>query len=286
MSDELTNDYVITSNEPAEAVIDEPVSTSEKVEKVIPEPESKIEHEEVHGETEHEKPKRDAQSRIRELNERAKAAEQELAILKAAQTVKTETTTQAGKPNPDEYAGGLFNQSYQDALEAWRETEVERKVANLLEKREQESIQKAEKNAFEQRKQAIEAKEDSFRAATPDYDEALSRSGAFFDNPLLAQAIPDIDNIFEVVYKIGKDDDLLNEFASLSPMQQLVKIGALSATLGGQQPAAKPAKNISHAPKPITPISGGAAVASPDAGLDSDDYETYKAARMAQMRKR
>ena len=284
MSDEA-NDYVITSNEPAETTI-EPVSTSEETPAIEAEPEGEVKNEEVEGETEPEKTKRDAQSRIRELNNRTKAAETELAILKAAQTVKTEVPAPEGKPNPNDYAGGLFNQHYQDALEAWRDTEVERKVANLLEKREQEAIQKAEQKHFEQVKEAITAKEDAFKASTPDYEEALSRSGAFFDNPLLAQAIPEIDNIFEVVYKIGKDDDLLNEFTNLSPMQQLVKIGVLSATLAGSQPAAKPAKNISHAPKPITPISGGAAVASLEAGLDSDDYETYKAARKAQKAKR
>jgi hypothetical protein len=280
-----SNDYVITSNEPALEATLEPVSAIEKTPAITQEPESKVETNTE--EVEAEKPKRDAQSRIRELNERAKAAETELAILKAAQTAKTETTAPVGKPNPNDYAGGLFNQEYQDAIETWREAETERKISDALTKREQDEIQKAEKKAFEQRKQTIEAKEDAFRAATPDYDDALSRSGELFDNPLLAQAIPEIDNIFEVAYQIGKDEDLLAEFASLSPMQQLVKLGALSATLSGQQPAAKTAaKNISHAPKPITPISGGSAVTTPEQALDGSDYEAYKAARLAQRGKK
>lgn len=284
MSNE-SNDYVITSNEPALEATLEPVSAIEKTPAITQEPESKVETNTE--EVEAEKPKRDAQSRIRELNERAKAAETELAILKAAQTAKTETTAPVGKPNPNDYAGGLFNQEYQDAIETWREAETERKISDALTKREQDEIQKAEKKAFEQRKQTIEAKEDAFRAATPDYDDALSRSGELFDNPLLAQAIPEIDNIFEVAYQIGKDEDLLAEFASLSPMQQLVKLGALSATLSGQQPAAKTAaKNISHAPKPITPISGGSAVTTPEQALDGSDYEAYKAARLAQRGKK
>jgi hypothetical protein len=281
---EETNDYVITSSEPSEAAIDL-VPESKETATATPEPESKVDANTE--EVEAEKPKRDAQSRIRELNDRAKAAETELAILKAAQTAKVEAVAPVGKPNPNDYAGGLFNQEYQDAVEIWREVETERKIADALTKREQQAIQEAENKAFAQRKQTIEAKEDAFRAATPDYDEALSRSGELFDNPLLAQAIPEIDNIFEVAYQIGKDEDLLDEFASMSPMQQLVKLGALSATLAGQQPATKTsAKNISHAPKPITPISGGAAVTTPEQALDGSDYEAYKAARMAQMAKK
>jgi len=281
VSEEATNDYVITSNEPAPEVINEPVSASEETEKATPEPENKAEHEEA------EKPKRDANARIRELNERAKAAETERDMLKAQMTAKAETVAPVGKPNPKDYAGDIFNQEYQDDLEKWRDSEVERKVSDLLTKREQQAIQEAENKAFIQRKQTIEAKEDAFRATTPDYDEALSRSGELFDNPLLAQAIPEIDNIFEVAYQIGKDEDLLVEFASLSPMQQLVKLGVLSATLKGQQTAAKPpAKNISHAAKPISPINGGAAVTTPEQALDGSDYEAYKAARLAQQAKK
>jgi len=285
MSEEATNDYVTISNEPAPEVTNESVPTVEETAKATPEPESKVEANPE--DVEADKPKRDANTRIRELNERAKAAEAELAILKASQTAKTEAPAPVGKPNPNDYAGGLFNQEYQDAVEAWREAETERKIADAITKREQQAIQDAETKAFQQRKQTIEAKEDAFRATTPDYDEALSRSGELFDNPLLAQAIPEIDNIFEVAYQIGKDENLLAEFASLSPMQQLVKLGVLSATLSGQQTSAKtPAKNISHAPKPITPISGGAAVTTQEQALDGSDYEAYKAARLAQLAKK
>ena len=249
-------------------------------EEAQPEPET-AEVEEPEAQPEPEK-KRDAQSRIRELNARAKAAEERAAALEAQLNVKNKqpesgSQQQQGlvKPNPADYVGGRFNDDYQDAYEAYTEAAAEVRVQAALEQREAAKSVEATVKTIQQR-------ENEFRAQHDDYDDALSyvMESGVIDHKFVFDAIIDMPNSPEIVYKIGNDEALLHELAGLSPAMRLMRIGQLTAQT--THPAAP--RQMSKAPPPVEPVKGGTAPilageAAMDAALKAGDYDAYRAAK-------
>lgn len=260
--------YTLLSNE---ASIDEPIPAQEETEQVTPEPEANGETEPGETEEQTEKPKRDAQERIRKLAAERKEALERAERAEAALAAKS--IPPENKPNPADYVGGRFNDDYQDALDAWRDAQTEQRIAQAIAERERQS-------SVEATKSIIQEHEKAFRATHQDYDDAIAKSGVLFDNPITASAITEIDNITEIAYMIGKDDALLEQLARMTPTQRLIKIGALS--VANQQQTVKPVR-VSQAVKPITPVSGGsaaltgtAAIEAAEKNMDYDNWQRLK----------
>ena len=259
--------YTLLSNEPEAEVTAEVEAEPEQTEEAEPEPE---------------KTKRDANERIRQLNERTKTAEAEAAKLKEdvrrveAELLKiAERSAQHDKPKPEDFVGGKFNDEYQDALESWRDAQMETRIAQALVERERDSSVQATKRV-------IQEHEEAFKATHADYSEVIAVALPLFDDPITASAITEIDNITEIAYNIGKDPELLAQLERMTPTQRLIKIGALSVA---GQTAQTPAKRVSTAATPITPVSGGSAVLTGAAAIEaaekSMNYDAWKAAKKA-----
>jgi len=262
--------YTILNNEsPAETVEVEQIPASEEVAAVESEPEVESDVEQTP-----EVRKKDAQSRIRELANKARAAEERAQAAEAALAARA--TPPVDKPNPEDYAGGRYNDSYQDDLDAWRDAQTEQRISQAL-------VQAERDKAISSRKSVIAEREAEFKAVTPDYDEMVVHALPLFDDPLTNTAITEIENITEIAYAIGKDPELLAQFERMTPSQRLVKMGMMAAQ-GIASPTQKTVK-ISQAAKPITPVSGGSAVltsnAAMEAALKAGDFEAYKAAKKA-----
>jgi len=261
--------YVILSNEPVETAEVEQIPASEEAAAV----ESESEVESDIDETTEEK-KRGYSKRVQELANKARAAEERAQAAEAALAARTNPPPD--KPNPDDFVGGRYNDNYQDALDAWRDAQTERRISQAL-------VQAERDKAISSRKSVIAEREAEFKAVTPDYDEMVVHALPLFDDPLTNTAITEIENITEIAYTIGKDPELLAQFERMTPSQRLVKMGMMAAQ-GSTAPSQKPVR-ISQAAKPITPVSGGSAVltsnAAMEAALKAGDFEAYKAAKKA-----
>lgn len=262
----------------------DPVPPTPEADDVTPEAESVMPEAEQDNEPEPEpqpEKKRDAQSRIRELNARAKAAEERAAALEAQLNGRSEQQQQPAqdfglvKPNPADYVGGRFNDDYQDAYEAYQEARAEARVQAALEQR--EAVKTVENTV-----KTIQQREDAFRAQHTDYDDALAAVMDYgvIDDPTVYRAIVEMENSPEIVYRIGSDENLLAELSELSPSMRLIRIGGLLANQAAPQPAAA---RRSKAPAPIEPVKGGhSPVLTGQAALDAaKNYDEYKAAKRA-----
>jgi hypothetical protein len=259
--------YTILSNEaPAEAADVDQVPANEEVEAAEQEPEV---------ESEPEQRKKDAQSRIRELANTNRELKERLAALEEAKAQPV--IAPAEKPNPADFVGGKFNDDYQDAIRAYDRAEITASIKAEL-------YADQQKTTIEAEKAKVIERENVFKDSHPDYDDALSAvMNAGIVDGGIADALIDLDNGFDIVYKIGNDEDLLYQLAAMTPAQRLMKIGALSAQSSGT--TAPPAAKISQAAKPITPVSGGKTVLTGAAAIEAAekamDYDAWKAAKAA-----
>jgi len=264
--------YAILSNEaPVEAAEVEHIPAGEEAAAVESEPEVESEVEQTP-----EVRKKDAQSRIRELANKARAAEERAQAAEAALAARANPPPD--KPNQKDYVGGRYNDDYQDDLDAWRDAQTEQRISQAL-------VQAERDKAVNSQKSVIAEREAEFKSVTPDYEEMIANALPLFDDPVTNSAITEIENITEIAYAIGKDPELLAQFERMTPSQRLVKMGMMAAQ-SGTSPAQKPVK-ISQAAKPITPVSGGKTVLSGQAAIEAAlkhnanghiDYDAYKAA--------
>lgn len=276
-----------TSTEPVEPrfIVDsnEPIEPTEAETEAKVDVEKNPEAEEQPEESEQQQKKRDAQARIRQLAAEKRELEQRLAEIEQQKQAKPETQNQQEsklqRPDPANYVGGKFNDDYQRDYENYIEKVAEERALKAIE-------QKQKVTEVENKVSQIQRAEEVFMQQHADYTDVLQDvidSGIL--DATVYQAIIDLPNSPEIVYKIGSDPDLLAELSAMSPNQRLLKIGAIAyQSQQPQQAQAKP--KISNAPKPITPIGNGTAPvlnASQvmEAAEKAGDYDSWKAAKYA-----
>lgn len=267
--------FVVDSNEPA--------PTSEPIEQEVKTEPAELATDSQGNQEEPEHKKRDAQARIRELNARAKAAEERASELEAKlnsgkQPDQQRQESKIVKPNPADYVGGRFNDDYQTAYENYVESVAEEKAIRALTERQQA-------DQLQTRVSQIQQAEQAFVATHTDYHDVLQdviESGMLNDRAVY-DAIIDLPNSPEIVYRIGNDPDLLAELSAMPANQRLLKIGAIAYGQPATQQSESTKAKISNAPKPISPVSGGTAVLSVaeqlEAAEKSGDYDAWKAAK-------
>ena len=197
------------------------------------------------------KPKKSGvQERINELTrqrhdkERAlDAAKQEAEYWKAQAIQKPEEPQQSpvatGKPESDQF------DSYEEYLEALSDYKVDQRLtANRVEQEQQAQRQQlaSKQQAFNQKAEKLEI--DDFVDVVYNPDLVLSEDmiGIAFDS----------DKGPEILYYLGKNPTESARIAALTPVQAARELGRLEASI-----TLPPAKTLSAAPPPITPISGG-----------------------------
>lgn len=92
------------------------------------------------------------------------------------------------------------------------------------------------------------------------------------------QAILETDEPHKVLHYLGKNPEVAEELADMSPLRAARRLGQIERDL-----AAKPEPKPSSAPRPIQPVKSGAASGAPDAAKDP---EAWVAWRNAQLRTR
>jgi hypothetical protein len=205
-----------------------------------------------------------ANARIRQLVDEKKAAlakAEEQASL--AESLRRQL--EALKPAPAGNEGDHPDQaSYIKA--AIKEATVDAQKAAL-----EQQAQQLEKAALQSRNRAYEARVHEFSERAPDYHQVTGNPNLQI-SPVMADAIRISETGPQIAYYLGKNPSEASRIANLSPVEQLVAVGALSARVSA------PEKRVSSAPAPVKTVTGATVKASPDLGDMS--YAEYRKARM------
>ncbi len=209
-----------------------------------------IDAEEVTPEQQAERHKRSVQDRInkatakqRDAERRAVAAEQRAAELEAH-------LHPIQPPNIEDF------DDLDDYLQAEREFGAwlgQRQMQQHQQHSQQQSRQQQETVTL---LQGYQAQESQLARSLPDYHEVIATADAIIGESGLpvdvSLALLKNPNGARIGYELARDSDTLIDFLNLTPMEQLVRIGELSARL--PRKAATP--HAADLPKPISPVSG------------------------------
>lgn len=192
-------------------------------------------------------------------SERAETAEQKLREAEAKLNPKKEVDANA-RPNKDDFTDAF---EYAEKLAEWS-------AQQALAKRDTEEAEKSAKAAQAKTAAAWEARQNAFRAETPDYDAMVSSSDIQVSDQV-RDAILESEVGPQILHHLASNPEIADALNAKSAAAALRQIGRLEAKFEDKPaaPAAKaepePAKQapakISAAPAPISPIKGGAVVA-------------------------
>lgn len=162
-------------------------------------------------------------------------------------------------------------EQYQRDMAVYSRKIAERTVAQQL-KQEQERGQRAaaERAAAEQQAKMItdyQMRRQQLITETPDFAEVAENPNLFVTDTMAA-AIAQDEKGPQLLYHLGKNPELSEKIAKMSPHMQLVELGILKATA-----LAPKAPRVSAAPAPIKPLTGnGTPAVRSDEELSMEEY--------------
>jgi len=161
------------------------------------------------------------------------------------------------------------DEDYVDAL-------VQYKLEARLEPMQRELAAKQEQAKVEE---SWNAKIAQARTDYPDMDEVLSEAQSVPVSPAMAEAIKSSDLGGDLVYFLGKDPDLANKIARMSPIAAARELGRIESYIEYEkaQKKAAPKPAVSKAPAPIKPpkSSNSAGVKSVDE-MSPSEYIAFR----------
>lgn len=212
------------------------------------------------------KPKKTVQDRIDELTRKAREAERDAEYWRSRVIQPEARQEQApepqgdGKPDPTQYAEGVYDAAYIEDLTDWKaERAVERVMSTKSASEKAQTVEEAWKSRV-----AEAAK------ATPDLIEALN--GDWACTPEMAATIKESELGAEVAYQLAKDPAEARRIAGLTPLAQARELGRIEARL--ERPKTPPAKTTTDAPEPTPKLrgAGGQYKVAPD----TDDFAAFE----------
>jgi hypothetical protein len=182
----------------------------------------------------------------------------------------------AGKPKVDDFE---TYEEFTEALAEWKIAQHQSKQTEAKQTREAEQQRKAVLDQWNSRADAV-------REKLPDYDEVLESAD---DVPLpgyLQEALLESDIGPELAYHLAKNRTDLERLTKLTPASAVRELGKIEASLA-KATAPQQKKQISTAPKPVTPLSGGRAGSAPSIYDESlgDDFNAYERVRRVQLKR-
>jgi hypothetical protein len=185
-------------------------------------------------------------NRRRRAEEETQQLKDQVDRLTRAVGERAEKPASSEKPN----RGDFFDpDEYEAAKDAWLIQEAEKRIEAKTTRAQQEQDQQRQ---TEEIRKSWSAQVESAKKAHPDFEEVVY-SDDFQCTPVMMNAIAADIHGAEVAYHLATDPDEASRIAALAPVQQIIEIGRLSATL-----QAKPAVEPRRAPAPITPLGNEA----------------------------
>lgn len=179
---------------------------------------------------------------------------------------------QDAPPKREDYATW---EQYEDARIDWR---AERKAMEAAARRDyemQSRMAEARRQQFDsQLTQAHVERVEKFAQAVPDFADVTDRDDIVIPE-VAAEAIKSAPNSPEILYAIGRDPQIAARLHGMSPAQQAMFVGQLSAAM------ALRTQEVSRAPEPGKPVAGKS---SPVTSLsDATSYDDFVKVRRKQI---
>jgi hypothetical protein len=212
------------------------------------------------------KQRKEAEAKVKELEERLAAKESNPAPTQALESNR--------EPQPDDYKDAF---EYARELSKWS-------AEQALAKRDLEIKQKEVEAKRATVIQTWQEKLDATKAELPDY-EVMVASSSVSVNDTVRDAIVESDVGPRILYELASNDELAEKLGTMTTASALKLIGKLEAQLEKTDAPAKAEKKSvaakSNAPEPIRPLRSTGGVA--EVSLDGNDipYQQWKAARKA-----
>lgn len=201
----------------------------------------------------------DELTRLRYDAERDRDHWRELAL---ANSKQQQPQPQAPEPQGKPVVSNFSSyEEFSEALAEW-------KVGELLSRREQEAQAQREQQAAQTLRESFDRRAAAFQEQAPDWRSVVTSMPL---NDATFQAAQESEMGPELLYHLGKNPQLAQEFFNLSSRQAALRLGRLEAELSAPKP-----KRIPGAPPPINPI-GGADSASydPNSGT-AEDFRKWR----------
>ncbi len=217
----------------------------------------------------------------RETARKLKAAEEELAKLKAPKPAAQPTATDTATAEQNAPAGGYKSQADFDAAVA---AEAARREAAVRQQAETQEFRSKLDAAWTKGLAAYGDEDFNTVAANlnsvgfvPVQDPQTGQVG----NTELMQLVLETDDPARVLFELGSDPAKAQAVMALPPAKRAIEIAKLAITPPAEK--AKPTL-LSNAPRPIVPVEGSAKPNSEPS--DSDDDKTWFAKRNAEVQRR
>lgn len=215
------------------------------------------------------KRKPEVETRIRDLTHAKRAAELRAQELEEENRRLKGEKESVKRPTRYEYA---TDQDFEDALLQWGKQEAIKETRKQQEKQRYDEVYTSYTDKLED---FISNTEEWAEVMTPDVVKVIQKTASKEAD----EAMLELDNPGEVLFALGQDDDLLDEFAKAGPIKQTKMLLKLDAQMSkeaapsqttrqnnGSNPKAKATADL---PKGNVPSSGGLTDAQIEAALNA-----------------
>lgn len=251
---------------------------SESVE-TSPKPEKQVGPEGTDKEEETETPQKRESRRARQLNrerERRIAAETELRLLREQRQEKQQPAQPAeGSDAPKREDFGTYEEFIRAEARYVASKEAKETARKEAEAIRRENEEKRSKGENESKVKAWNSQLEKARDEIEDFDEVCAESEATV-TPAMSSAILESDKGALIAYFLAKNPAEAERISKLSPSKQAAAIVAL------EDKVAKPAKQPSKAPEPITPVGAKSEVEKDPSKMSDAEFAAYRRRQIAQ----
>lgn len=204
------------------------------------------------------------QERIDEITRQRHEAQREAAYWKGiAETreAKVQPVEADAEPKPEAF------EDYGAYVRALAKFEAKALVKAELEQQKTQAQEEAKATTWQQRAEAA-------KAEMPDFDEVMAGSTAPMTHAM-AEAIKGSDIGPKVAYHLAKNPEVAAKLSRLEPMAAAREIGRIEASLSTAA-APPPAKRITSAPTPPTPVGSGRSTVGDPGKMSQADYMEWR----------
>lgn len=161
--------------------------------------------------------------------------------------------------------------SFEEYLEARSDWRTDQKFAERMAQQNEVSLRKAEEVSAQEQSRRFYAQMDKARESIADFDEVMDAASEAPVTQTMRAAIMESEVGALLTYHLAKNPAEAQRISRLSPVAQFKAIGAIEATL-----QRKPEPQVSKAPAPIKPLSGGSGGVADPAKMPMEDYIAHR----------
>jgi len=233
-----------------------------------------------HEEGDAPKKKSGFEKRIKKLNKKISAAQEETAYWREQALKAQGSETPKEQPKPVQASVKPRLQDYAD-LEQYTEALTDWKLEQTLAAKEAQKAQATKHQTVQERFQ-------SFAKATPDFEKSISKTNTWMAHPEFKAVIDESDVGPQMLYHLSKNKAEFDRINSLPPVRRVIELGKLEDKVQKEYTKSVKqdmvTKGASKAPAPLQTNKASKAPATGKLNDPNLSFADWKAARNAELR--